>query len=89
MKRERILNIAKTVLFVVAGNFLYAAVVDLFILPSNMITGGATGIGLIIEHITGLDFSIAVAALNGVLFFVGLAFLGKKFALTTLLSTFL
>lgn len=89
MKRERVFTILKTVLFVVAGNFLYAAVVDLFILPSNMITGGATGIGLIIEHLTGLDFSVAVAAINGVLFFVGLGFLGKKFALTTLLSTFL
>ena len=89
MKRERVFTILKTVLFVVAGNFLYAAVVDLFILPANMITGGATGIALIIEHFTRLDFSIAVAGLNGVLFFIGLGFLGKKFALTTLLSTFL
>ena len=36
MKRERVFNILKTVLFVLAGNFLYAAVVDLFILPSSV-----------------------------------------------------
>ena len=35
---------------VLAGNTLYALGVTLFLLPSGLITGGTTGLGLVAEH---------------------------------------
>lgn len=79
---------ALEVLTVLFGNFLYAAGVVLFIIPSGLITGGTTGIALCIYHITGLPVSYFVFGFNVLMFFLGLFVLGKKFAFTTLISTF-
>src|SRR5699024_10982291 len=46
------------------------------------------GIGLAVNHYTGLPVSAALAVLNVVLFVVGAAVLGKAFALMTIISTF-
>lgn len=51
--------------------------------------GGATGLSLTVEHYLGVNLSITLTVLNVLLFFLGFFFLGKKFALTTILSTFL
>ncbi|SHJ45433.1 Uncharacterized membrane-anchored protein YitT, contains DUF161 and DUF2179 domains [Anaerocolumna jejuensis DSM 15929] len=83
-KRRFVLEIL-TVLF---GNFLYAAGVVLFIIPSGLITGGTTGIALCIYHTTGLPVSYFVFGFNIIMFLLGFSILGKKFAFTTLISTF-
>ena len=43
-----------TVATVIFGNVLYALVVKLFLLPGNLMTGGTTGIGLVVNHFTGI-----------------------------------
>ena len=58
-----------------------------FVLPHGMITGGATGLGLVTSRAFGVDLSVAVAVYNIILFAVGAFVLGKKFALTTIVST--
>lgn len=78
----------KTLVFkIIVGNLLMALAVNLLIIPNQLISGGSTGLVLTLQHFTGLDFSILTALINLVTFGCGLAFLGKKFALTTLLST--
>ena len=58
-----------------------------FVLPHGMITGGATGLGLVTSRVFGVDLSVSVAVYNIILFAVGAFVLGKKFALTTIVST--
>lgn len=53
-----------------------------------MITGGTTGLGLAFQHFWGISLSSFVTIFNLIMFFLGLWILGKKFALTTLVSTF-
>lgn len=79
----------KAILPVIAGNFLYALTVKLFLLPSGLVTGGTTGIALCIEHFFGVPISGFVLCFNVVMLLIGLLILGKTFALTTLASTFL
>ncbi|MDD6067027.1 MAG: YitT family protein [Firmicutes bacterium] len=69
------------------GNAVLAFGIAGFVLPQGMITGGATGLGIITNRILGIDVSVAVACYNLVLFVVGALVLGKKFALTTIIST--
>ncbi|MBR4090597.1 MAG: YitT family protein [Mogibacterium sp.] len=72
----------------VLGNAICAFSVTCFALPYNMVVSGVSGIGRIINILTGLSVSSAVAVLNIVLFIIGAAVLGKRFAATIALGTF-
>lgn len=78
----------RNALIVLIGNLIYAIGVALFILPSGLITGGTTGIALIMNHSFGITVSGFVGIFNVAMFIIGFLLLGKEFALTTLISTF-
>lgn len=75
-------------LLVVLGNATYALAVKLFILPNDLMTGGTTGIALVINHyFNGVSISAFVLGFNILMLLVGLALLGKKFAFSTIVSS--
>ena len=76
------------VLIIIFGNIIYAAGVVFFIMPAGLITGGTTGIALSIYQLSGLSVSYFVLGFNLCMFTLGFFVLGKKFAFTTLISTF-
>ncbi len=78
----------KNFLIVSAGNFLYTFGVVFFILPGNLLTGGTTGLALFLNHALGIPITVFVYIFNIAMFLAGSKVLGKKFALTTALSTF-
>lgn len=73
---------------VLLGNTIYALAIVVFILPSSLIMGGTTGIGLTLGHFFDVPLHTFVMIFNVMMFIVGALTLGKKFALTTLISTF-
>lgn len=79
---------AGNLLLILGGNALYAFALKLFILPANLMTGGTTGIALVIQHFTGFSISVFVLIFNVLMLITGWLLLGKKFALTTIVSTF-
>ena len=81
---------AITLLCVLSGNALLAFLVAAFIIPHDIIMGGTTGIGIVLHKaIPQMDVSLFVFILNGILLLIGLFTLGKKFAVTTVASSFL
>ena len=74
-------------LLVLLGNIVYALTVKLFLLPANLISCGTTGIALTVNHLTGISISSFILVFNIVMLLVGLFFLGKQFALTTVFSS--
>ena len=74
-------------LLVLAGNSLYALTVKLFVLPTNLISCGTTGIALVVNHLTKLPVSIFIFIFNVVMLLVGWWILGRKFAMTTVFSS--
>ena len=79
----------KTILGVLVGNLVLSFAVAAFTVPNGIIMGGATGIGLTISHYFPVNLSLIILAINAVLFVLGAVFLGKKFALTTIISSFI
>lgn len=73
---------------VLVGNAVMALGIVMFILPNGMMTGGTTGLSLIVGHYTDLPISAFVLIFNVVMFVIGLVVLGKAFAMTTLISSF-
>lgn len=76
-------------LVILLGNVLFSLTLKLFVMPSGLIMGGATGIALAINRVVGLPVSALLLFINTALLLLGLAVLGPKFALSTLASTFL
>lgn len=73
---------------ILLGNALYALAVAAFILPNGLITGGSTGLALVARSLWGVPVETFVALFNPLMFLLGFWVLGKKFALTTLVSSF-
>ncbi len=78
---------AKSLFFILLGNFLYALAVRLFLMSSGLATGGVTGIAIALNSVTGIRVSIYALILNIIMWILGLILLGKHFAFSTLIST--
>lgn len=85
---KKVTHAAWKLLLVLAGNTLYALGVALFVLPTGLITGGTTGLGLVAQNYLRIPLPAFVAVFNVAMFLLGLAVLGKVFALTTVISSF-
>ncbi|MGN0711667.1 MAG: YitT family protein [Anaerovoracaceae bacterium] len=86
---NKLVQKTKSLGVIIFANMLFGLGVACFIRPHGIIMGGTTGMSLTLEHYFGFDLSLTLTILNVLMFTLGFIFLGKKFALTTLLSTFL
>jgi len=84
----------KNTLLVILGTFVLAFGTGIFVIPFDLVTGGVSGIGIILNRVfEGVGFlgelttEFYASAVNWLLFFVGLIFLGRRFAAKTLVST--
>lgn len=77
----------KMIGFMILGNAILAMGTAAFVVPNGLISGGVTGIGLILQRLFGLPVDIGVFVADGILFLLGAAVMGKAFAATIILST--
>lgn len=87
-KNKKISKIIMNLLIVLMGNTISALAIVTLVIPNNLPTGGGTGIGIFMNKAFGFNMSIVVFVFNVLVFILGAIVLGKKFALTTILSTF-
>ncbi len=83
---RRVLEVAADAAVVLLGTMIYASGLYFFIEPCNMAPGGASGIALIISHLTGLPVGLLTAAINAPLFLLGYRYIGRDFMWKTVLS---
>jgi uncharacterized membrane-anchored protein YitT (DUF2179 family) len=96
MKKEGLVDEGKKYLLCILGAFLYAAGINLFIVPANLYTGGILGICQVIRTLLatflGLEFqNIDIAGIiyyivNVPIFIVAFARLGRKFFAKTVVT---
>ena len=78
----------RSVLIVILGNMTYSLAIKLFLLPAGFITGGTTGIALTVTYFFDINMSLFILIFNIIMLLAGLILLGKKFAVTTIISSF-
>lgn len=88
-KGQKVLDMIGKNLILVGGNAMYALAIVLFVMPSGLVTGGVTGISIMISKLTGVEVSYFVFAINIALFIWGSVVLGRHFCVTTAASTVL
>ncbi|WP_322201453.1 YitT family protein [Acutalibacter intestini] len=74
---------------IIAGNMLLGFAVAAFILPSGVIMGGATGVGVVLARFIPLDTAVIVLCVNLLALALGWAVLGWRFVLATVASSLL
>lgn len=85
----------KHLLYVILGSFSLAFGTAIFLANLNIVSGGLSGIAIIISHYLPADFlggqtiDIIAFVFTWLLWIVGLIFVGKEFAFNTLLSSIL
>ena len=87
-KREKILCETRNFLLVVFGTLLLGFGTAVFIIPFDLITGGMSGLAIVLTRVIPLNISVDlyVTILTWLLFLLGLIILGRGFALRTLVS---
>lgn len=69
------------------GAFVYASGIALFLDPGNLVSGGVSGIGIILNRFIPFDTGLWVLALNIPLLIIGLIVFGRGFFISTVYST--
>lgn len=77
----------KTLVNIILGNILLAFAICAFVVPNHFMLGGSNGIALALQEVLPLRLSVLNAVINGGLFLLGWAFMGRQFAAASLLST--
>jgi uncharacterized membrane-anchored protein YitT (DUF2179 family) len=67
------------VLYIIVGSFIYSVAVNMLFIPHRLLSGGLTGIAIILEYLFSIPTEITVIILNIPLFIGGYRFLGRRF----------
>lgn len=77
----------KEYLLTTIGVALTAIALEYFFFPCDIAAGGVSGIGLVVNKVSGLDTSIVVLVLNILLFILAFIVLGKSFGAKSIYAT--
>lgn len=76
----------KDILGILFGAFIIAVSIQLVLVPVHMLTGGVSGIAIILNFLTGADIWLWYIALNVPIFIVGYKFISKRFVFYSLIG---
>lgn len=85
MKMKEIKSFARSAALITVGSAMFALAFNMFLQPANINSGGVSGIGQLLSHITGFG-SVALwsVILNVPLFLLGLRRIGRNFFIGSL-----
>ena len=92
MNKHRTISVPtlKNALIIILGTVILSFGVALFLIPFELVSGGAMGISIIVAHLFPLEIvtaDLVLVILSWLLFILGAVTLGKGFAAKTFLST--
>ena len=89
ISKDEIFMQMKNLALVIIGTLVLAFGCAVFVVPFDLVTGGVTGLSIVIDHIihSAIPIDLLIGIITWGLFFLGLFFLGRDFAIKTLAST--
>ncbi|GCD10918.1 YitT family protein [Clostridium tagluense] len=80
-------SIVKNVLFILLGSLISSLAINLFISKAKLLSGGASGISLIIQYLFKFPAGYSILLLNIPLLILSYKFLNKRFTILTFIGT--
>lgn len=75
------------IILIVLGSLIIAVGVNLFIIPNKLLSGGISGIGLMLQYIFNIPMGVTILILNIPLLILSILKINKKFTMFTILGT--
>lgn len=86
-KNNKIFQVLRRTFLTILGTFLLAFGTGVFLVPFGIVSGGITGLGIILNRATNIPVDVWNYIFMWGLFVIGIFFLGFRFSANTLLST--
>lgn len=80
-------EMAKDIIVVIIGSFIATLGINMFLVHANLLSGGLSGITLIIQYVTGFPAAYLLLILNIPLFFLSYKKVNKRFTFLSLIGT--
>lgn len=71
-------------IWITIGALIMAIAINLFIVPHHLVSGGVTGLSLILQYLTGIKAGVLILIINIPLFLIGMREINREFILTSL-----
>ena len=69
------------------GCFIASASINLFLVPSHLLTGGATGIAIIVYYLTGLPIGLQTLLYNIPILIASWKTMGREYTIDVVIGT--
>ena len=83
-KKNSLPRLFKEYLILSIGILIYTSGWTIFLTPNNLVGGGVSGIGAIIQYATGVKMGYTYFAINAILLIVAFFILGSSFGAKTI-----
>ena len=80
-------DLSQKILLIVLGSFILSVAINLFIIPNKLLSGGISGIGLMIQYIFKFPMGVTILILNIPLLILSILKINKRFTAFTILGT--
>ena len=80
-------DLFKKIVLIILGSFILSVAVNLFIIPNKLLSGGLSGIGLMVQYIFNIPMGVTILILNIPLLILSILKINKKFTVFTILGT--
>jgi len=77
----------QTMLMITVGCFIYALGLNMFYIPHNLLSGGMSGVSIIIYYLSGISFGVSNIILNIPILLMAIRFLGHRYTLMSIFGT--
>ncbi|MCB2291885.1 YitT family protein [Clostridium sp. CS001] len=80
-------DLFQKIILIVLGSLIMAVGINLFIIPNKLLSGGISGIGLMLQYIFSIPMGVTILILNIPLLILSILKINKKFTMFTILGT--
>ncbi|MBL1230800.1 YitT family protein [Enterococcus sp. BWB1-3] len=87
MKNSILKNFIKDTLYVIIGSFILALAINSILLPMSIVSGGISGLTIVLNHLFGFNPALVLYAINIPMLILCFIFLGKENGLKTVFGS--
>ena len=78
-----LIDFLKKYISIIIGSIIFAAGLEFFLIPNNILDGGVIGISIILQHYINLPLGVFIVVLNIPFIYLGYKQIGKGFAIAS------
>ena len=83
---ENIIEFSKKYISIIIGSLIFAAGLEFFLIPNNILDGGVIGVSIIARHYIGLPLGVFIFLFNIPFLFLGYKQIGKGFSISSVIG---